>query len=40
MPVYRDSGFELYDAGTTADAFKKETEHQQGTRYVYLFTVP
>ena len=25
VPVYRDSGFELFDAATTADAFKNET---------------
>lgn len=36
MPVYRDSGFELYDAGTTADAFKKETEHnREPDNYIY-----
>jgi len=36
MPVYRDAGFELYDAGTTADAFKKETEHsRQPDHYIY-----
>src|SRR5665811_490007 len=29
MPVYRDAGFELYDAKTTADAFKKESEHSR-----------
>ena len=23
MPVYRDAGFELFDAATTADAFRK-----------------
>jgi cystathionine beta-lyase/cystathionine gamma-synthase len=35
-PVYRDSGFELYDAETTADAFKKETEHErEPDKYIY-----
>jgi cystathionine beta-lyase/cystathionine gamma-synthase len=35
-PVYRDSGFELYDAGTTADAFKSETEHEREPEtYIY-----
>ena len=29
MPVYRDAGFELHDAVTTADAFRKETEHER-----------
>jgi cystathionine beta-lyase/cystathionine gamma-synthase len=29
MPVYRDAGFELYDAKTTADTFKRETEHSR-----------
>jgi cystathionine beta-lyase/cystathionine gamma-synthase len=36
MPVYRDSGFELFDAGTTAGAFKKETEHsREPDHYIY-----
>jgi cystathionine beta-lyase/cystathionine gamma-synthase len=36
MPVYRDSGFELYDAATTAGAFKKETEHsREPDHYIY-----
>ena len=36
MPVYRDSGFELYDAGTTANAFRKETEHsREPDHYIY-----
>jgi cystathionine beta-lyase/cystathionine gamma-synthase len=36
MPVYRDAGFELYDAGTTAGAFKKETEHErEPENYIY-----
>ena len=36
MPVYRDAGFELYDAETTADAFKKETEHARvPDNYIY-----
>lgn len=35
-PVYRDAGFELYDAKTTADTFKKETEHQRDPDlYIY-----
>jgi len=29
IPVYRDSGFELFDADTTAAAFKKETENER-----------
>jgi cystathionine beta-lyase/cystathionine gamma-synthase len=29
MPVYRDAGFELFDAKTTAGAFAKETEHER-----------
>jgi len=29
MPVYRDAGFELYDAKTTADTFRKESDHQR-----------
>src|SRR5664279_3364591 len=36
MPVYRDAGFELYDAKTTADAFRKETEHSRNPDlYIY-----
>jgi len=36
MPVYRDAGFELYDAGTTASAFKSETEHlREPDNYIY-----
>ncbi len=36
MPVYRDAGFELYDAKTTAEAFKKETEHsREPDIYIY-----
>ena len=36
MPVYRDAGFELYDASTTAEAFKKETEHsREPDNYIY-----
>jgi cystathionine beta-lyase/cystathionine gamma-synthase len=36
VPVYRDAGFELYDASTTADAFKKETEHSRvPDNYIY-----
>jgi len=29
MPVYRDAGFELYDAGTTKDAFARETGNER-----------
>jgi cystathionine beta-lyase/cystathionine gamma-synthase len=29
MPVYRDAGFELFDAETTEDAFRNETEHER-----------
>jgi len=29
MPVYRDAGFELFDAKTTSETFRKETEHQR-----------
>ena len=36
MPVYRDAGFELYDAATTATAFKNEAEHnREPHNYVY-----
>lgn len=36
IPVYRDSGFELYDAETTAGAFAAETEHQrEPDLYIY-----
>lgn len=36
MPVYRDSGFELYSAGLTADTFKKETENErEPDNYIY-----
>jgi cystathionine beta-lyase/cystathionine gamma-synthase len=36
MPVYRDAGFELYDALTTADAFRQETEHsREPDMYIY-----
>jgi cystathionine beta-lyase/cystathionine gamma-synthase len=36
MPVYRDTGFELDDAKTTADAFRKETEHsREPDVYIY-----
>lgn len=36
MPVYRDAGFELYDAKTTADTFIKETQHQrEPDLYIY-----
>lgn len=29
MPLYRDAGFELYDAETTKEAFSKETENER-----------
>jgi cystathionine beta-lyase/cystathionine gamma-synthase len=29
MPVYRDAGFELFDAATTENAFRTETEHER-----------
>jgi cystathionine beta-lyase/cystathionine gamma-synthase len=36
MPVYRDAGFELYDAEITARAFMKETEHErEPDNYIY-----
>lgn len=36
MPVYRDAGFELFDAETTAGAFRKETEHErEPDNYIY-----
>jgi cystathionine beta-lyase/cystathionine gamma-synthase len=36
MPIYRDAGFELYDADTTAGAFRKETEHRrEPDNYIY-----
>lgn len=36
MPVYRDAGFELTDAVTTQNAFKKESEHtREPNFYIY-----
>lgn len=36
MPVYRDAGFELYDAGTTKDAFAGETGNERVPElYIY-----
>jgi cystathionine beta-lyase/cystathionine gamma-synthase len=36
MPVYRDAGFELNDALSTAEAFRKETEHSRvPEKYIY-----
>jgi len=36
IPVYRDAGFELFDAQTTADAFRKEKEHSRvPDKYIY-----
>lgn len=37
MPIYRDAGFELYDAGTAADAFNKETE-QKRVPDIYIYS--
>jgi cystathionine beta-lyase/cystathionine gamma-synthase len=35
-PVYRDAGFELYDAGITADAFEKEKNgEREPLNYIY-----
>ena len=35
-PIYRDAGFELYDALSTAEAFSKETEHsREPDKYIY-----
>ncbi|MFH0841852.1 MAG: aminotransferase class V-fold PLP-dependent enzyme [Bacteroidota bacterium] len=36
IPVYRDAGFELYDAGTAADAFTREAENERVPElYIY-----
>jgi cystathionine beta-lyase/cystathionine gamma-synthase len=36
IPVYRDAGFELFDAGTASDAFSKETENErEPDLYIY-----
>jgi cystathionine beta-lyase/cystathionine gamma-synthase len=36
MPVYRDSGFELYNAELTAETFRKETDHnREPENYIY-----
>lgn len=36
MPVYRDAGFELYDASTTSEAFRNEMEHlREPEKYIY-----
>jgi len=36
MPVYRDAGFELFDAKTTSETFRKETEHlREPELYIY-----
>ncbi len=37
MPVYRDAGFELYDASITESAFRKETEHEREPGY-YIYS--
>jgi cystathionine beta-lyase/cystathionine gamma-synthase len=36
IPIYRDSGFELFDAETTAETFRQESEHnQEPDNYIY-----
>lgn len=36
MPVYRDAGFELFNAELTAEAFRQETEHnRKPENYIY-----
>lgn len=36
MPVYRDAGFELFNAELTAEAFRQETEHnREPENYIY-----
>jgi cystathionine beta-lyase/cystathionine gamma-synthase len=36
MPIYRDAGFELSDAGKTAEAFREESEHtREPNSYIY-----
>jgi cystathionine beta-lyase/cystathionine gamma-synthase len=36
MPVYRDAGFELFDASTAAKAFSDEASHERDPRlYIY-----
>ena len=36
IPVYRDAGFELYDAEKTVAAFRKEAEHhREPDNYIY-----
>ncbi len=37
MPLYRDAGFELYDASTAADAFRRESEHEREPEY-YIYS--
>ena len=37
MPIYRDSGFELYNAQTTADAYRGESDPQRIPDY-YLYS--
>ena len=37
MPVYRDAGFELFDAATTESAFREETEHEREPDY-YIYS--
>jgi len=36
MPIYRDAGFELYNAKNTSEAFKKEVDHSREPEfYIY-----
>jgi cystathionine beta-lyase/cystathionine gamma-synthase len=36
IPIYRDSGFELYDANTTSETFRKESDHErEPDNYIY-----
>jgi len=36
MPIYRDSGFELYNADLTSESFREETEHnREPENYIY-----
>jgi cystathionine beta-lyase/cystathionine gamma-synthase len=37
MPVYRDAGFELYDAGTTSKAFEHEKDAEREPEY-YIYS--
>jgi hypothetical protein len=35
MPVYRDAGFELYDAGITSSAFDDEKDPEREPGHLY-----